>query len=197
MYSDVPRLYVKMTEKDFSTQLNRWREMTWSGSDRFLVNNVFSPWRSTIAASLSLKRTKGSARAPVGRYDVRRRSGTGGLPDAVHARVYMEAATEWAELGVPGWENGCGSHPQHHRRVWFKFVDLVTRIGSARLQCTEFRVFDHFYTDIGFEKYNFHQYFHNITSVIFVRWASLCIILIGFFFFSILYIFSINSISIV
>lgn len=108
---------------------------------------IFSPWRSTIVASLSLRRTKGSARAPVGRFDDRHRSGTGGSHDAVHA--YMEAATEWAELNIPGWESGCGSHPQQHRWVWFKFVDLVTRIGSARLQCTEFLVFDHFYTNIG------------------------------------------------
>jgi len=53
-------------------------------------------------------------------------------------------------------ERYCGSHPQHHR-VWFKFVDLVTRIGSARLRCTEFEVFHHFYTVIGFEKYYFEK----------------------------------------
>lgn len=69
------------------------------------------------------------------------------------SREYMEAATKWVELRLQGWENGRGSHPQHHR-VWFKFIDLVTRIGSARLRCTEFEVFVHFYTEIGFEKYN-------------------------------------------
>lgn len=73
-------------------------------------------------------------------------------------RIHMEAATKWAVLpGVPGWENDCGSHPQQHHRVWFKFVDLVTRIGSARLRCTGFEVFDHFYAEIGFKKYRFFK----------------------------------------
>lgn len=108
---------------------------------------------------LSLKRTKGSARAPVGSSDgsgyvVRSRSNTGGTNDATGAYIwYMEAATKWAELHISGWENRCGSHPQQHHRVWFKFVDLVTTIGPARLRCTKFEVFDHFYKEIGFEKY--------------------------------------------
>lgn len=76
---------------------------------------------------------------------IQRTSSAGRLPVATRGAVHahMEAATKWAERGVPRWENDRGSHPQHHR-VWFKFVDLVTRIGSARLQCTEIEVFDHF-----------------------------------------------------
>jgi len=60
-------------------------------------------------------------------------------------RVFMEAAAEWEEPRVPGWENDRGSHPQHHR-VWFKFVDLVTRNGSARRRCTEFEVLSTIFT---------------------------------------------------
>jgi len=117
--------------------------------------------RSTNVAPLSIevhKRLRKTASAPVGfvwLFGVRRWSGTGGTRDAV--LVYMEAATKWAELHTLGWENDCGSHPQQHHRVWFKFVDLVTRIGSARLRCTEFEVFLHFYTEIGFEKYYFEK----------------------------------------
>lgn len=122
------------------------------------------------ADPLSLTRTKGSARvARSGRRQTVRayayvvdRTGTRTRAHThAHTRThttearactYMEAATSWAELRVPGWENRRGSHPQHHR-VWFKFVDLVNRIGSARLRCTEFEVFDRFYTEIGFKKY--------------------------------------------
>lgn len=78
------------------------------------------------------------------------RSGT----DGTHA--YTEAATKWAELIFPGWENDCGSHPQHHR-VWFKFVDLVTRIGSARLRCTELEVFNHLSYRFRFWKVSFYR----------------------------------------
>jgi len=149
-------LYIKMTKKDFDTTIS----VTWSGSDRFLENNSrdHHARRSTNVAPLSIevhKRLHKTARAPVGfveLFGVRRWSGTGCTRDAV--LVYMEAATIWAELHSLGWENDWGSHPQH-RRVWFKFVDLVTRIGSARLRCTEFEVFLHFCSEIGFEKYHF------------------------------------------
>lgn len=161
-------LYVKMTKKDFDTT----KSVTWSGSDRCLENNSRDRHarRSTNVTPLSIevhKRLRKTARAPVGfvgLFGVRRRSGTGGTRDAV--LVYMEAATNWAELHTLGWENSCGSHPQQHHRVWFKFVDLVTRIGSARLQCTEFEVFHHFYTEIGFEKYHFEKNGLNIFSLI-------------------------------
>jgi len=152
-------LYIRMTKKDLHTTIS----VTWSGSDLFLENNSrdLHARRSTNVAPLSIevyKRLHTTARAPVGfvwLFGVRRWSGTGGTRDAV--LVYMEAATKWAELHTLGWENDCGSHPQQHHRVWFKFVDLVTRIGSARLRCTEFEVFHHFYTEIGFEKYYFQK----------------------------------------
>lgn len=143
--------------KRILTQRNRWLDPEAIGFSRTIHRHAR---RSTNVAPLSIevhKRLRKTARAPVVfvvLFGIRRRSGTGGTrDDAVLA--YMEAATKWAELHTLGWENGCGSHPQQHRRVWFKFVDLVTRIGSARLRCTEFEVFHHFYTEIGFEKYYF------------------------------------------
>lgn len=71
------------------------------------------------------------------------------------------AAARWAEPRAPGWENGrVGSHPQHNTtESGSNSLTLLPESVRRGHRCTEFEVFDHFYTEIGSVVYNCTAYF--------------------------------------